>query len=524
MPCDIGCTGDLGAVIDCKGTIKETCTAGKACDRVTQKCEEPCLATHDDRTSFGCEFYAVDMDLGVPNACFAVYVTNRSNAPAHLSVARSGAPLTVDAFTRLPSGAGAAPKLDPYDAAAGLAPGAVAVMFLAGLQGTDMMNGDAYCPINPAVANNPALSDATGIGDAFQITSDVPVVVTQANPWNAIASVTGASLLLPTGAWDTSYVAIEAFKGDIGKPSIDIIATQDNTKVTLTPNAPVKGGGGVPAGSVGQPLDIVLNKGQFAQITQPQELTGSVLTSDKPVGVLAGNQCMRVPMGNNFCDHGEQMIPPESALGSEHVAVGYRPRIASETTTLYRFVGTADGTVLTYSNNISGPAGLKRGEVAELTADAPFVVASQDAAHPFLMFTYMTGSGTLAMKGQGDPDFVVSVPTRQFLSNYTFNTDLTFPETNLVFVRKKGLDAQFHDVTLDCLGAVTGWQPVGNYEYARVDLTTGDFTSVNGCSTGAHNAKSDGPFELTIWGWGTPVTMISTQNTSYAYPAGMGGY
>jgi hypothetical protein len=38
--------------------------------------------------------------------------------------------------------------------------------------------------------------------------------------------------------------------------------------------------------------------------------------------------------------------------------------------------------------------------------------------------------------------------------------------------------------------------------------------------------KSDGPFGLWVWGWGTPLTQpngmgIFTENVSYGYPAGM---
>jgi hypothetical protein len=44
---------------------------------------------------------------------------------------------------------------------------------------------------------------------------------------------------------------------------------------------------------------------------------------------------------------------------------------------------------------------------------------------------------------------------------------------------------------------------------------------VGACSTGRHTITSQGPFGLGVWGWGTPLTSIFTQNVSYSYPGGM---
>ena len=82
-------------------------------------------------------------------------------------------------------------------------------------------------------------------------------------------------------------------------------------------------------------------------------------------------------------------------------------------------------------------------------------------------------------------------------------------ETNLVFVRKKGSDNQFHDVTLDCAGPLGGWQPVGSagkYEYTRFDLVRHNFAPQGNCDNGRHEIKSDAPFGITVWGWGTLAT------------------
>jgi hypothetical protein len=121
-------------------------------------------------------------------------------------------------------------------------------------------------------------------------------------------------------------------------------------------------------------------------------------------------------------------------------------------------------------------------------------------------------------KACGDEDFVPLVPPAQFLTSYVFFTDPTYSTTTLDLVRVKSNGA-FYDVTVDCLGTVVGWQPVGSsglYEFARVDLMRavppGSGPTSGGCTNGRHSASSTGPFGLVVYGLDT--------YSSYGYPAG----
>ena len=512
--CTPECSIDQTQVL-CDGMVQETCQDTEACDPMTLTCLDACTVAENNKLSVGCEYYAVDMQSFSSGYCFAAFVGNTSQAQAFLTVDRNGMNLPVANFTRIPQGNGPGLTYQAYDPNVGLAPGEVAILFLSGTQGQA-----PNCPAPPAVAGDAGFS-GTGKGDAFRIGSNVPVVAYQINPYGGgSVAVTGASLLLPTSVWDTSYISVNAYRDDIGGPSMDFIAMEDNTTVTMTPVAAVAGGGGIPASGANQPFQFTLNKGDYAQITQTAELTGSVINADKPIGHLGGHPCMRTPYQVAYCDHGEQMIPPVNALGNEYVGVMYRPRGGEPA--IWRVVGVVDGTQLTWSNPVGGPPTLNQGQVAEFITGDPFVVSSQDGDHPFMLFTYMSGSqwNQLANKSHGDVDFVISVPTDQYMTRYVFFSDPTYPETNLVFVRRK-LGGVFHDVTLDCAGVLGNWQPIGEYEWTRVDLITGNFQDVGNCSTGPHEAYSDAPFGLWNWGWGTPLTSTFTQNVSYGYPGGM---
>ncbi|MCA9695192.1 MAG: IgGFc-binding protein, partial [Myxococcales bacterium] len=513
--CPLKCSADLTAVVDCNNEIIDPCDGDEGCDAETLQCTSPCGAAEQSGSSVGCEYYATLMHTFEENPCFAAFVANTWDSPAHISVEYDGAPLDVGAFTYLPDGAGPNLVYDPYDDVGGLPPGQVAILLLAGPDGMDVCPYPTAMPVGPSVLG-------TGTGASFRITTDVPVVAYQINPYGGgSAAVTGASLLLPTSVWDDNYVVVNAYSYFAPRvPSFNVVAREDNTQVTLQPVVDVIGGGGLPSGGAGQSLMFSLDAGEHAQFSQIEELTGSIIKADKPVGLMGGHECMRVPSGEMWCDHGEQMIPPVRALGNEYVGVMHRPRNGEDS--FWRIVGAVDGTQLTWSNNVGGPATLSQGQLVEFITGTPFVVSSQDEDHPFLLFNIMSGNGWVpGPEGYGDPDFVISYPPEQYGNYYVFFADPTYPETNLVVVRSRDMGG-FHDVNLDCAGPLNGWQAVGqDYEWTRIDLITGDFEDVGNCSTGPHIMESDGRFGVWVWGWGTPETTIKTTNVSYGYPGGM---
>jgi hypothetical protein len=321
---------------------------------------------------------------------------------------------------------------------------------------------------------------------------------------------------------------------------MSIVAAENETRVTIVPRVVIGAGPGVSSAAAGSKVDYLLQAGEVLQLTQAQELTGSPIQSDKPVGLFAGHQCTNTPSNGPYCDHAEQQIPAVRALGHEYAVVHHRARTAHAESPRYRLVGAADGTTLSWEPDVGGPSSLGFGEVVELTASGPFVVKSQDAKHPFVLLSYMTGATTVAdgaaLAGYGDPDVVRIVPPAQFLSHYVFFTDPTYPETNLVVVRRRH-EGAFHPVELDCKGTLDDWAPVGTsseYEYTRIDLVRHDFEPQGGCDNGRREMTSAAPFGLWVWGWGTPETQPQTVDgcspsepgytcyVSYGYPAGEG--
>ena len=99
------------------------------------KCMNGCAAAEANHSSVGCEYYAVDMDaaMGPPqDACYTVFVANTSRGQAHIDVDWNGRRIDLAQFAKLPVGHGhRRSRTAPTIRSAGLAPGKVAILFLA---------------------------------------------------------------------------------------------------------------------------------------------------------------------------------------------------------------------------------------------------------------------------------------------------------------------------------------------------------------------------------------------------------
>jgi len=544
--CPSRCSGDLSSTVDCNGKVISTCPSGQGCAPGGQ-CVEACEAAKANKSSVGCDYYAVNPDTTfAAGACYAAFVANTWDTAVTLGVEYQGQTLDPSTFGSIPSGSGQALTYAPL-VDGQLPAGQIAILFLAQTGPAQQYKPTCPAGVTPAVAADAAPHD-TGIGNAFHITSSAPVVAYDIFPYGGgVSAITSATLLLPTTAWDTNYVAVDAYGTDQGQsagswPFVDVIAAQDGTTVTIAPTAAIVGGTGVPPTAAGQPATYTLSQGQVLHLAQPAELGGSPVQSNNPVGLVGGNRCFQIPDSAPACDSGHQQIPPVKALGHEYVAASYRARWPGETETVpFRIVGAVAGTTLTYDPYApaGAPTTLTVGQVVDFQSLAGFVVSSQDASHPFFFSTYMTGATNVGneadgeMDGRGDPEFVTLVPPQQWLDTYVFFTDPTYPETNLAVVREKAPDGTFHDVTLDCGGTVSGWKSVGkgDFELASVDLVTGNFERVGACDNGRHVMQSTAPFGLTVWGWGSAATGgnsdptvqstgLYSQYVSYGYPAG----
>ncbi|MBZ5713368.1 IgGFc-binding protein [Nannocystis pusilla] len=537
-PGPLFCSDDLHTVVDEQGNPVEQCAGDQAC--FDGACAPVCEVLADLQGTSGCDFWAPTppfyLNAGgtaYDGPCFAVFLANAWSSPANIVVARGGQQIDVNMFGRIPKSDGNNVVYEPIPPG-GLPPDEVAILFLSHKPGVHHELGFTLeCPAPPAVLQDTAVP-GTGIGQAFHIQSDVPVTAYDINPYGGARSfLPSASLLFPATTWGTNHMAIAPAPNNNAMFAL-VVAREDNTVIKVAPAANFPGGGGQPPAPAGVTTQYILNAGQILQWSQPGnnfDPSGAIFDSDKPIGLWTGSTYMFVAsqtMGPGGGEAAHQQIAPVKAMGNEYVGAGVVTRLANlaPESVPYRLVGAVDDTILTYdpAPPPGAPTALSAGQVVQFQTTSFFTVRSQDPNHPFLFSQYMSGtkSGTrpgcasqvLNLScGLGDEEWVSLLSPKQFQNRYVFFTDPTYGTTNLVIIRAKQ-DGVFADVTVECLGTVTGWQPVGaegTYEVAHVDLERGNVPT-GMCGTSRHLAESEGPFGVVVWG--------TDVYASYGYPAG----
>jgi gliding motility-associated-like protein len=104
--------------------------------------------------------------------------------------------------------------------------------------------------------------------------------------------------------------------------SIEVVATSDNTLVTITPTRDVKGH------AAGIPFSIRLNRGQTysceaADTTANGHMPGTIVSSDKPIAITTKDDSVFPNWGTCYDTLGDQLVPDQKA-GSEFIVIrGY---------------------------------------------------------------------------------------------------------------------------------------------------------------------------------------------------------
>jgi IgGFc binding protein len=523
----VRCSRDLRSVVDAcdESRVVTECSAGEGCSGTT--CVPACDAAAANGSSLGCEFATL-----VPSrftegggSCFAAFLANSWSTPIGIDAEYAGAAIDLAASVRIVRTVGDKVTYEPFNGE--VAPGDVAVVFLAQ---SPTATGEKWiaCPegVTPAVLKDTGIV-GTARGSSFRIKTTAPVSAYSIWPFGGAAShMSTATLLLPVSSWKNDYVVTTAWERVVqfdAKPTVQIVAAEDDTEVTLIGSVPVKAGRDVESAEKGVPHRYKLSRGEVLQFAQRDDLIGSRVVADKSIAVFGGHECLRVPQHIIACDSGQLQLLPVRSWGREHAVVPHLTRLVSgfPEKVFFRVVAAVDGTVLTYDPVKPDEASptLAAGGSTLFMTDKPFVVTSQDAEHPIAVYAYMTGSQFDEMRlSDGDPEFTYVVPVEQFLDRYTLYVEPIYRNSHLVVVRARPEGKDFEPVVLDCGGTLEGWQPVGSqgkYEYVHVPLTSFSLNQKVGdgmCGPGRRELNSRGPFGVAVWGTDYAV--------SYAYPGG----
>lgn len=306
---------------------------------------------------------------------------------------------------------------------------------------------------------------------------------------NRIQFTTDAYLALPADILGTDYVVLGYGNSSPGGSLFTVVATQNSTAVTVTPR--------VTTGSraAGTPYTINMNQGQTYQLVNNSnaDLSGSTITSTKPVAVFGGHRCANVPNGFGYCDHLVEQLPPTSAWGRSFATMPLATRLRGDT---FRFVAATNGTQVSVNGTVA--AILNRGQVHERIVSGPAHITSNE---PILVAQYSNGSSFDNVTS--DPFMMLVPPYEQFLADYTVTTPASGFRAN--FVNVIAPTAAVGSVRLD-------GTPIPASSFTNIGATGFSGARVN-LALGSHHLTGTLPFGVFVYGFDS--------YDSYGYPGGM---
>ncbi len=311
-----------------------------------------------------------------------------------------------------------------------------------------------------------------------------------------------AALGLPTDIFNVDYIVITNDGTDLG--SFDggefvVVASQDNTQVTITPSNDLQGGF-----SAGVPFNITLNRGEgffgrsVANGGDAADLTGTEIVSDKPVGMTSGNVCANVPANVAYCDHIFEVAQPLQSWGNQ-VFVSNLPNRPNGV--IYRIIAGADNTTITQDGAVLGT--INKGEFIQTDYLPGNHVFEGDNA--IFVVQFMTGSQSPGAT-LGDPAMGNMAPSEQYLFDYTFSTvgNEQFVSHFLNVVAHND-DITAGSILLDGVAIAAGdFDPIPGTDFSAAVLSL---------SEGTHTTSSNlFPHGITVEG--------INDDDSYLYPGG----
>ncbi len=309
---------------------------------------------------------------------------------------------------------------------------------------------------------------------------------------NRYSATTDAYLGLPVDVLGTENIVLAwtapGISGTLDS-EFAVLATEDGTEITYTPTAKTQSGI-----EAGVPTVTSLNAGEALPVSSGVgDLSGTEVTSTKPVAIFGGHICANVPNNTTYaCDHLVEQIPSTSTWGKEFLTVPLKTRVGGDT---FRMLAAEDGT--TVSINGAAVATLDRGQFHQQIIDGKSTVS---ADKPILVAQYSNGSSFDDVTS--DPFMMLVPPTEQFLSEYTFATPASGFSQNFVNVVTE--TAAIGDLVLDGVAVPAGeFSQIGSTDFsgAQIDL-----------KAGSHSMTSKEPFGIYVYGFDS--------YDSYGYPGG----
>jgi len=310
-------------------------------------CQIPCTGDIKHNTNVGCDYFAVDLQNGPPAADYTPGSAIAGNAQFAVVVSNPDRDRALRVTVHEVIGG---PSIQAID----LPAGALEVIPL----GPRNIEGSVQGMMSYYIAGNR------------------PFVAYQFNPLDNTSPVysNDASLLLPASGVGRDYIVMTG----PGEAFITVVATRDNTEVTIRPTRATDEGPGVPAIDGGGTLTRTLRKGEVLNVktTGAVDLSGSRVNANQDIIVFGGSTWWTSQWLSTACcaDHMEQQMIPIDGWGKTAVAIKAEPR--GREVDYWRIIAADDGTTITFDPPVSEPVTINSGGMAYVPTRESFVATA----------------------------------------------------------------------------------------------------------------------------------------------------
>ncbi|KAI8482457.1 biological adhesion, partial [Branchiostoma belcheri] len=264
-------------------------------------------------------------------------------------------------------------------------------------------------------------------------------------------------IVLPKSSLGTEYLTVMYTPRNGYLCQFTVAATENNTNIVIRPMVTIEYSGLTI--NRGEPLSLTIGPSTIAaiQIEDEEDLSGTYITSDKPIAVYSGNQFAEFP-GSPPGGHIQQQLSPVSSWGRTFI-------IHATAVNVFRVTAAFEFTTVTLTNGMSQNIDVQSTWEFELTSEQYLIMTS---TQPIQVVVFQKGRSVNNI--QIGPTMLTLSPTEQWASTYSLTT-LELPGVSsihylVLFVRSADISGLRFEGGRFPLGTV--WRTIPNSDLSWV--------------------------------------------------------